>query len=98
MILYPLDQYIKISHGILFYGPRGCGKILMAKVIATECSIKFTSIKVPELFTMWLRFGESEVNVRENFDKAKQSTPCILFFDELDSMCYKSTFNGWYLC
>ena len=89
MILYPLDHpYIKFglnpSHGVLFYGPPGCGKTLMAKAIATECSSNFISVKGPELLTMW--FGESEANVREVFDKARQSAPCVLFFDELDSI------------
>ena len=91
MILYPLDhpdKYVKFglnpSHGVLFYGPPGCGKTLMAKAIATECSSNFISVKGPELLTIW--FGESEANVREIFDKARQSAPCILFFDELDSI------------
>jgi transitional endoplasmic reticulum ATPase len=56
----------------------------MAKAIATECSSNFISVKGPELLTMW--FGESEANVREIFDKARQSAPCVLFFDELDSI------------
>lgn len=91
MILYPLehpDKFLKFSmnpsRGILFYGPPGCGKTLLAKAIATECSSNFISVKGPELLTMW--FGESEANVREIFDKARQSSPCVLFFDELDSI------------
>lgn len=55
------------SHGVLFYGPPGCGKTMMAKAVASECSANFVSIKGPELLTMW--FGESEANVREVFDK-----------------------------
>uniref|UniRef100_A0A0R0EK57 AAA+ ATPase domain-containing protein n=1 Tax=Glycine max TaxID=3847 RepID=A0A0R0EK57_SOYBN len=62
----------------------GCGKTLLAKAIANECQANFISVKGPELLTMW--FGESEANVREIFDKAKQSAPCVLFFDELDSI------------
>merc|ERR1711934_546007 len=72
------------SKGILFYGPPGCGKTLLAKAVANECQANFISIKGPELLTMW--FGESEANVREVFDKARSSAPCVLFFDELDSI------------
>lgn len=72
------------SKGVLFYGPPGCGKTLMAKAVANECSSNFISIKGPELLTMW--FGESEANVREIFDKARTAAPCVLFFDELDSV------------
>jgi len=72
------------STGVLFYGPPGCGKTLLAKAVASNCGANFISIKGPELLTMW--FGESEANVREIFDKARQAAPCILFFDELDSI------------
>lgn len=72
------------SKGVLFYGPPGNGKTLLAKAIANECQANFISVKGPELLTMW--FGESEANVREIFDKARQSAPCVLFFDELDSI------------
>ena len=72
------------SKGVLFYGPPGCGKTLLAKAVANECSANFISIKGPELLTMW--FGESESNVRDVFDKARQASPCVLFFDELDSI------------
>merc|ERR1712134_207272 len=91
MILYPIEHPEKFekfgmhpSRGVLFYGPPGCGKTLMAKAVATECSANFVSIKGPELLTMW--FGESESNVRDIFDKARQAAPCVLFFDELDSI------------
>ena len=53
----------------IFVGPPGCGKTLLAKAVASECSANFISIKGPELLTMW--FGESEANVREIFDKAR---------------------------
>jgi transitional endoplasmic reticulum ATPase len=86
-VMYP-EQFAKFgmspSRGVLFYGPPGCGKTLLAKAIANECQSNFISIKGPELLTMW--FGESEANVREIFDKARQSAPCVLFFDELDSI------------
>jgi len=91
MILYPIehpDKFHKFgmqpSKGVLFYGPPGCGKTLLAKAVAHECSSNFISIKGPELLTMW--FGESEANVREVFDKARGAAPCVLFFDELDSV------------
>ncbi|KAK3206668.1 hypothetical protein Dsin_020714 [Dipteronia sinensis] len=72
------------SRGVLFYGPPGCGNTLMAKAIANECQANFISIKGPELLTM--RFGESEANVRDVFDRAHRSAPCVIFFDELDSI------------
>jgi transitional endoplasmic reticulum ATPase len=91
MILYPIehpDKFQKFgmspSKGVLFYGPPGCGKTLLAKAVANECSSNFISVKGPELLTMW--FGESEGNVREVFDKARSAAPCVLFFDELDSV------------
>lgn len=90
-IQYPVqhaDKFEKFgmspSKGVLFYGPPGCGKTLLAKAIANECGANFISIKGPELLTMW--FGESEANVRDLFDKARAAAPCILFFDEIDSI------------
>merc|ERR1712121_411085 len=91
LVQYPVEhpeKFLKFgmmpSRGVLFYGPPGCGKTLLAKAIANECQANFISIKGPELLTMW--FGESEANVREIFDKARQAAPCVLFFDELDSI------------
>ncbi|XP_050365661.1 cell division cycle protein 48 homolog [Argentina anserina] len=93
-VQYPVEHPEKFekfgmspSKGVLFYGPPGCGKTLLAKAIANECQANFISIKGPELLTMW--FGESEANVREIFDKARASAPCVLFFDELDSIATK---------
>jgi len=91
MVQYPIEYpeiYAKYgqppSRGCLLWGPPGCGKTLLAKAIASECAANFISIKGPELLTMW--FGESESNVRDIFDKARNASPCILFFDELDSI------------
>jgi transitional endoplasmic reticulum ATPase len=80
------------SKGVLFYGPPGCGKTLMAKAVANECQANFISIKGPELLTMW--FGESEANVRDVFEKARQASPCVLFFDELDSIAQQRGGSG----
>lgn len=91
LVQYPVEhpeKFLKFgmspSKGVLFYGPPGCGKTLLAKAIANECQANFISVKGPELLTMW--FGESESNVRECFDKARAAAPCVLFFDELDSI------------
>jgi len=91
LVQYPVEHpelYEKFGmappHGVLFYGPPGCGKTLLAKAVANECQANFISVKGPELLTMW--FGESEANVREVFDKARGAAPCVLFFDELDSI------------
>ncbi|XP_047310635.1 peroxisome biogenesis protein 6 [Impatiens glandulifera] len=70
--------------GVLFYGPPGTGKTLLAKAVATECSLNFLSVKGPELINMYI--GESEKNVRDIFQKARAARPCVIFFDELDSL------------
>ena len=70
--------------GLLLYGPPGTGKTLLAKAIATECKMNFISIKGPEMLNMYV--GESEKNIWEIFEKAWDKSPCILFFDELDSL------------
>ena len=70
--------------GILLYGPPGCGKTLLARAVATESQANFISIKGPELLSKWV--GESEKAIREIFRKAKMASPCIIFFDEFDSI------------
>ena len=83
---------LKKRSGILFYGPPGTGKTLLAKAIATEFSLNFFSIKGPELLNMYI--GESEANVRRVFQKARDARPCVVFFDELDSVAPKRGNQG----
>jgi transitional endoplasmic reticulum ATPase len=71
------------SKGVLFYGPPGCGKTLLAKAVANECQANFISVKGPELLTMW--FGESESNVRDVFSKARAAAPCVFDLRETDA-------------
>ncbi|XP_033210107.1 nuclear valosin-containing protein-like isoform X2 [Belonocnema kinseyi] len=73
--------------GLLLCGPPGCGKTLMAKAIANEAEINFISVKGPELLNMYV--GESERAVRQCFMRARNSVPCVIFFDELDALCPK---------
>lgn len=83
---------MKKRSGILFYGPPGTGKTLLAKAIATEFSLNFFSIKGPELLNMYI--GESEANVRRVFQRARDARPCVVFFDELDSVAPKRGNQG----
>jgi transitional endoplasmic reticulum ATPase len=82
----PLFAHIHTAppKGILLYGPPGTGKTLLAKAVAKESEANFISVKGPELLTKWI--GESERGVREVFRKAKQASPCVVFFDELDAL------------
>ena len=82
---------IKPSKGILFYGPPGTGKTLIAKAVASNSKLNFISIKGPELLSKWV--GESEYAIREIFRKAKQVSPCIVFFDEVDAIFKKRSFE-----
>jgi transitional endoplasmic reticulum ATPase len=74
----------KSPKGVLFYGAPGTGKTLMAKAIASLSNANFISVKGPELLSKWV--GESEKGLREIFKKAKQASPCVIFFDEIDSI------------
>ena len=84
---YP-DLYNELRHtftkGILLHGPSGTGKTLLAKAVATESEANFISVKGPELVSKWV--GESERGIRGIFRRARQAAPCIVFFDEIDSM------------
>jgi transitional endoplasmic reticulum ATPase len=78
------DLGIRPPRGVLLYGPPGTGKTMLAKAAAKETEMNFINIKGPELLSKWV--GESEKAVRETFSKARQVAPCIIFFDEIDSL------------
>ena len=84
---YP-GLYDKLGHkmprGILLHGVSGTGKTLLAKAVATESEANFISVRGPELLSKWV--GESERGIREIFKRARQSSPCVIFFDEIDSI------------
>ena len=84
---YPM-LYEKLGHkmprGILLHGPSGTGKTLLAKAVATESEANFVSVRGPELLSKWV--GESERGIREIFRRARQASPCVIFFDEIDSI------------
>ena len=84
---YP-SLYDKLGHsmprGILLHGPSGTGKTLLAKAVATQSEANFVSVRGPELLSKWV--GESERGIREIFKRARQSAPCVVFFDEIDSI------------
>ena len=88
---WPLTDREKFSRmgieppaGVLLYGPPGTGKTLMAKAVANETNANFISVRGPQLLSKWV--GESEKAIRQTFRKARQVSPCIIFFDELDSL------------
>ena len=84
---------IKPPKGALIYGPPGCGKTLLARALATESGANMILVKGPEILSKWV--GESEKALREIFRKAKASSPCVVIFDELDSLArYKSNDEG----
>jgi transitional endoplasmic reticulum ATPase len=75
---------IRPSRGILLYGPPGTGKTLLAKAVAKESEANFIQVKGPSLLSMWV--GKSEEGMRKVFERARQVAPCIIFFDEIDSL------------
>ncbi|CAI5502140.1 unnamed protein product, partial [Closterium sp. Naga37s-1] len=94
-IKYP-EEYeamgLRAATGILLYGPPGCGKTLVAKAIANDAGANFISIKGPELLNKYV--GESERSVRQLFVRARASSPCVLFFDEMDAMAPRRGSDG----
>jgi transitional endoplasmic reticulum ATPase len=78
---------IRPSRGILLYGPPGTGKTLLAKAVAKESEANFIQVKGPSLLSMWV--GKSEEGMRKIFERARQVSPCVIFFDEIDSLAGK---------
>jgi transitional endoplasmic reticulum ATPase len=83
---------IKPPKGALIYGPPGCGKTMIARALATESGANMILVKGPELLSKWV--GESEKGIREIFRKAKASSPCVVIFDELDSLVRSKSGEG----
>ncbi|NEP18899.1 MAG: AAA family ATPase [Leptolyngbya sp. SIO4C1] len=93
-IIYPITHaemykaYGKtIGGGILMYGPPGCGKTHLARATAGEIEANFIAVEISDVLDMWL--GNSEKNLHEIFEEARQNTPCVLFFDEVDALAAK---------
>jgi len=84
---YRRDLGISPPRGVLLYGPPGCSKTLMARALATEGQMNFLAIKGPELLSKWL--GESERSLASLFRRARQASPCLVFFDEIDAIATK---------
>lgn len=93
---YP-DLYSKLGYsvpkGILLHGKSGTGKTLLAKAVATESEANFINVKGPELVSKWV--GESEKGIREVFRRARQAAPCVVFFDEIDSIAPQRGMEGY---
>jgi len=83
---------VRSPKGLLMYGPPGCGKTLLAKAMASESGANFITVRGPEILSKWV--GESEKAIREIFRKAKTSAPCIIFFDEIDSIAKPRAYAG----
>jgi len=83
---------IEPPKGILLFGPPGCGKTLLAKAVATESEANFIAVRGPEVLSKWV--GESEKAIRKVFQKARQAAPCIIFFDEIDSIAPRRGMYG----
>jgi len=90
------DRYVRLGiatpAGVCLYGPPGCGKTLVAKAVAKDAGANFISVKGPELLNKYV--GESERAVRQVFSRAQASSPCIIFFDEMDALCPRRGGDG----
>lgn len=78
---------LRLRSGLLLFGHPGCGKTLLASAVAKECGLNFISVKGPELLNKYI--GASEKSVRDLFERAQAAKPCVLFFDEFDSIAPK---------
>jgi peroxin-1 len=78
---------LRLRSGLLLYGYPGCGKTLLASAVAGECGLNFISVKGPEILNKYI--GASEKSVRDLFERAEAARPCVLFFDEFDSIAPK---------
>ena len=76
----------KIGGGILLFGPPGCGKTFMAKATAGECKARFINVRITDILDPYI--GQSEKNINSMFEEAKMKKPCVLFFDEIDTLGY----------
>lgn len=83
---------IRPPKGILIYGPPGTGKTLLAKAVANESEANFIQVKGPSLLSMWV--GKSEEGVRKTFERARQVSPCVIFFDEIDALASKRGYDS----
>ncbi|ELQ74488.1 vesicle-fusing ATPase, adenosinetriphosphatase [Trachipleistophora hominis] len=84
---------ISRTSGILLYGPPGCGKTMLARAIANTLFCNFISVRGPELVNKYV--GDTEKEMREVFNRARNQEPCVLFFDEIDSLCSRRTDNDF---
>jgi transitional endoplasmic reticulum ATPase len=90
-IVYPFTKRLafqkaglKAARGILLYGPPGTGKTILAKAVASQCAVNFISVKGPEVLSKWQH--ESAERIRLLFAKAREASPCVIFFDEIDAI------------